>query len=200
MNDDQKEKFSAAEPEVCRREAERLLEAAAEKLSEELTKARRNNKMTKNNTPKLDVRCPKCGSDDIQVESCLAEDGTALEWGGFYCIGCGYFARKAAAGDDVSEISNTPVRLEVHQLCARAEVAFCQFMESLKADVVSSKPTDIGGWELKIRTDHSAELAVRKGDVDDRKAVLMTTTDGRTFCIRGWINVKEAKAHPKWLG
>jgi hypothetical protein len=87
MNDDQQEEFSAAESEVCRREAERLLEAAARNFSEELTKARRNNKMTKNNTPKLDVRCPKCGSDDIQVESYLAEDGTALEWGGFYCIG-----------------------------------------------------------------------------------------------------------------
>jgi hypothetical protein len=32
MNDDQQEEFSATEREVCRREAERLLEAAAEKL------------------------------------------------------------------------------------------------------------------------------------------------------------------------
>jgi hypothetical protein len=158
--------------------------------------------MTKNNTPKLDVRCPKCGSDDIQVESCLAEDGTDLEWGGFYYIGCGYFARKAAAGDDVSEISSTPVGLEVHKLCVRAEMAFCQgikleYKSGLSSKLVS-KPSEVDGWEFRIRTDHSAQMVVRRDDLDDRKAVLITT-DGRNFCIRGWVNVKEAKAHPEWL-
>jgi hypothetical protein len=138
--------------------------------------------MTENNTPKLDVRCPKCGSDDVQLESCLTEDGTALERGGFYCIGCGYFARKAAA-DDVSEISNTPVGLEVLKLCVSAEMAFCQGLKLEYKSDLSSKPTEVGYWELKIRTDHNAQMVVHRDDLDDRIAVLITTTDGRTFCI-----------------
>src|SRR6516164_8926104 len=78
---------------------------------------------------KLRVRCPKCGSDDVQVESYLAEDGTALEWGGFYCISCGHVVGKTAAGEDESEISKSLGGLEVHQLCAGAELAFCLGMK-----------------------------------------------------------------------
>jgi hypothetical protein len=148
----------------------------------------------------LHVRCPECGSTDIQVESYLAADGIALEWGGFYCISCGYLVPKSVAGDDESAISNTPVSLEVHKLCALAELAFCLFIgRKWKRDIVG-KNTAVGGYELKIRTDHSAQLVVRKDDIDERTAVLITTTDGRNFCIRGVFNIGEAKRHPEWLG
>jgi hypothetical protein len=136
--------------------------------------------------------CPECGSDDVQVESYLAEDGTALEWGGFYCVSCGYLVRKTAAK------SGSPWSLDIHRLCAISELAFCVGMGLEWKPNVNRRRTDVCGYELRARRNHSCELLVRKDDIDGRKAVLVTGSN-RTFCIRGWFSIGEAKTHPEWL-
>jgi|SRR6516225_2192581 len=73
----------------------------------------------------------------------------------------------------------------------------CGYLEP--KTIVRENKTSAGGFELKMRTNHSSNLVLRKDDIDDRKAFLLTTTDCKNFCIHGGISVREAKAHPEWL-
>jgi hypothetical protein len=145
--------------------------------------------------------CTECGSDDIQTEGFVGvTDEGEVSWrtGGFYCASCGYLLPKTAAGE--TPFFHALNSLEVCQLCARSQLAFSLFMElEWKPDVILGKRAGAGGYELEIRPNHNSGLLVLKDDLDDRKAVLITTTKPREFCFRGWLGIREAKSHPEWL-
>jgi hypothetical protein len=102
------------------------------------------------------------------------------------------------------ECGSNDVQIESYITDDRGPVASCGFYcvscgYLVPKTIVQEPKPEVGGYELKMRPNHSFGLVLRKDDIDERKAVLMTTTDGRIFCLRGWCSVREAKMHPEWL-
>jgi hypothetical protein len=65
-------------------------------------------KIMEKNTHESGVRCPECGSGDVQVESCVRVYGGGsytepLERGGFFCASCGYHVPKTVVSDSERE-------------------------------------------------------------------------------------------------
>ena len=106
-------------------------------------------------------------------------------------------AARAAARHSVEVIPRP--QLYAHAVGAAGELAFAKALGiywNFSVDTFRSAP-DVGGYEVRTRTNPRWDLFVRRNDSDSRRYVLVSIDD-KCFIIRGFILGSDAKQR-QWL-